>query len=437
MALIPRNLKELRLHLKDPLFKNSYYILMTSGSVSVFGFLFWIIVARFHSSNDVGYATALLSMSQLICIFSALGLNYSLIRYFQKSNDKNKLINTCFSINMISVLILTFFFILSLKLVSPTLIEIRDNYLLFFSFIILTFFYSIFTLQGHIFIAARSTEFYFYQNLVFNSLKVLFPLLFIYFGLFGIISSWTLSAFIALILGSVLFIRKILPNYKFKFMIDRTNLKEIITFSLGNYFSSVFSSLPMMIMPLLIINILEVDSAAFFYVAWSIALIFSTILSAMTMSLFAEGSNNSADIFRINIIKSVKFIFLLLIPGTIFLILFGDKLLLLYGQQYSISATKLLWLLGIGNIPYAVNQLYITIKRVEIDIKPIVYINIFTALFVIIGSYVLMKITGLLGIGIAWIFGQSVISIIVLIILWRKYKNIHNNNLKSSASIFH
>jgi len=421
-TILPKNLKELKMHLKDPLFKNSYFILLTSGSVAIFGMIFWIIVARYYASSDVGLATALLSMSQLICTFSSLGLNYSLIRYYPKYDDKNELINTCFSINLISALVFTFIFILSLNFLSPALIAVRENYLLLLSFTILTIFYSIFTLQGHIFIAARYGEFYFYQNLLPNILKVLLPILLLYFGLLGIISSWTLAVFIAFMISSVFFVPKILQNYKFKLRIKKEILKEIITFSLGNYFSAVFGSLPMMIMPLMIINILDIDSAAYFYIAWSIAVIFVTILSAMTMSLFVEGSHNSEEVFRVNIIKSIKFIFLLLIPGTIILILFGDKLLLLFGQQYSNHATKLLWLLGIGNVAFAINQLYITIKRVQMDIKSIVYINASTALIVIIGSYILMNIAGLIGVGIAWILGQGIIAVFVLIAILKKYK---------------
>ncbi|MDD5420040.1 MAG: hypothetical protein PHV57_09370 [Methanomicrobiaceae archaeon] len=36
----PRNLQELRQHLMDPLYKNSFFIMLTSASSAGFGFFF-------------------------------------------------------------------------------------------------------------------------------------------------------------------------------------------------------------------------------------------------------------------------------------------------------------------------------------------------------------------------------------------------------------
>ena len=80
----------------------------------------------------------------------------------------------------------------------------------------------------------------------------------------------------------------------------------------------------------------------------------------------------------------------------------------------------------IGCIPFAINQIYLTITRVQIDIKPIIYVNLLVAILVIGGSYLLMKTVGLIGIGIAWIFGQGVIAMFVGAYLIIKYKTITN-----------
>ncbi len=92
---IPKNRSELKQHLNDPLFKNSYFIMLTSASISIFGFIFWIIVARFYTPHDVGLATAIFSMAQLIGVFSGLGLGFGLIRYLAKREDKQEMINSC------------------------------------------------------------------------------------------------------------------------------------------------------------------------------------------------------------------------------------------------------------------------------------------------------------------------------------------------------
>jgi O-antigen/teichoic acid export membrane protein len=420
MALIPKNLEELRIHLQDPLYRNSYYILLTSGSVSVFGFIFWIIVARLYTPNDVGLATVIFSMSQLISVFSSLGLNYSLVRYYSKRNDKKEMVNTVILTIGIIAFFLSIIFLAGIQFWSPSLIYLQNNYLLLFSFIILTVLSSVFSLQGYVFIAARLVKFSFYQNIIYNILRVPLPFFLLSFGLLGIISSWTLATIIAFLLGSLWFIPKVLPDYKPRPKIELTILKEIMPFSFGNYIAGVLGSLPFQIMPLLIVSILNVENAAYYYIAWSIAGIFTTISSAVTTSLFAEGSQNMETDFQMIIRKSIIFLFILLIPAIIILFVFSDEILLLFGQTYSVNASTLLWFFVISCIPYAINQIYITIKRVQLEIKPMIYVNLTTAILVISGSYILMNIIGLIGVGIAWIFGQGVVALIVSVFLVKK-----------------
>jgi len=429
MAIIPKNLKELKLHLQDPLFKNSYFILFTSGSINFFGFLFWIIAARYYTANDVGLATAIFSISQLICVFSSLGLSYSLIRYYNQLDNRNEMINSCLSLVALSTMIITLVFLLGIKYWAPALIIIRDNYLLLISFVSLTIFYSIFNLQSNIFIAVRSAKLSFFQNLIYNILRLPLPIVFISFGILGIISSWTIATFIAFLFGGVFLIPKVLPGYKRIPKINKKIIKEIMPFSFGNYISGIFNSFPIMILPLMIVNILDVENAAYYYVAWSIAVVFSTISSAVTTSLFAEGSINVEEQFHLNVLKSIKYIFFLLIPTTIFIFLVGNKLLLFFGQPYSGHATMLLWLFSIGNIPFAINQIYLTIKRIQVDIKPIIYVNAFTMIFMIVGSYFFLTTIGLVGIGISWIISQGLVALITGFLLKRsRKKDIVNNN---------
>ena len=44
---------------KDPLYRNSMYLMATSVVSAGFGFLFWILAAKLYPKEDVGIATAL------------------------------------------------------------------------------------------------------------------------------------------------------------------------------------------------------------------------------------------------------------------------------------------------------------------------------------------------------------------------------------------
>ncbi len=409
---IPKNWRELKQHLNDPLFKNSYFIMLDSISTSIFGFIFWMIVARHYIPTNVGLAIAILSMSQLIIGFSGLGLGSGLIRFLPKEGDKKNMINFCFLMTGISSIILTAVFIMGLNYWSPKLLFIREDSLFLFSFIVLSIIFSILVLQSNIFIAFRVAKFSFFQGLIYNIIRTLLPIGLISFGLFGIVSSWTIATIISFMVSILFFIPMVQPKYKSRITIKKRTISKIIPFSFGNYIAGILGSLPAKVMPIMILNCLGAEMAAYFYMAHSVGIILSVISGAVTISLFAEGSHDR-ERFRSNVIKSIKFIFLLLIPTIFALFLFGNKVLLLFGKTYSEHATVLLWLFGISNIPSAINKLYITIKKVQIDIKKIIYINAFIAFVIISGSYISMNKIGLIGIGSAWILGQGLVALVV------------------------
>jgi len=422
MTLIPKNLKKLKIHFKDPLFKNSYFILLILGSISIFGLVFLVIVTRYYSPEDVGFAAALQSISQLISAFSALGLNYGIIRFFAQRDDRNEMVKSSFFLVGVFSILLSVFILMTLQYWSPGLISLRENSFLIVSFIILTVLFSVFTLQGNVFYAARVMKLSFVQYLIFVLIRLPLPIFFVSFGVLGIILSWTVAVTIAFFIGHVWLIPKVLPRYTLGLKMNVRILREILPFSFGNYISAVLEILPMLILPVFIVNILEVKDAAYFLVAWAITAVTIQIPGAVATSLFAEGSSNQEIEFRSNLKKSVKFIMFLLIPTILFLLIFGDTVLSLFGQTYSEHATRLLGFFMMGCIPLAINQIYFTIKRVQLDVQPLIVVNLLIAVIVISGSYVLMKMIGLIGVGIAWSLGQGTAAVIVSISLLKRYR---------------
>jgi len=62
---LPKNQEELKKHLSNPLFKNAYFLMLSSLTSAGSGF-FWLIAARFYSAVNVGIASAIISATGLI-----------------------------------------------------------------------------------------------------------------------------------------------------------------------------------------------------------------------------------------------------------------------------------------------------------------------------------------------------------------------------------
>jgi O-antigen/teichoic acid export membrane protein len=413
MNLIP-NIKELKQHLNDTLFKNAYYLMASSITGAGSGFFFWIIAARFYSTEDIGLASAIISAMMLVHLFSLMGFEFSLTHYLPTTrNNKREMINSCFTIVLLVSSLFAFIFILGLDIWSPALAFMKENSIVLLFFIIFTASISLRTLQTlGVFVGCREARYSFIQSLIAFSRIAILPLL-IAFGAYGIFMSFGLASIFAVIVGLVLTSR-ILPSYIPVPTIKRDVINEIFHFSLGNYVAKIFGALPDYALPILILNILGAEQNAYFYIAWAIASLLLAIPRVTTTSLLAEGSHNPEKLRR-DAFRSLKFIFILLIPAIIGLFIFGKYVLLLFGEEYAENSFGLLLILCMVSIPQSFNMVYLTIKRVKEELKTVVFVYSFVAIFTLVGSYLLVQNMGLIGVGVAWLLGSGIMAIIAII----------------------
>ena len=72
----------------DSLYRNSFYLMLSTGVMAVFGFFFWMINARLYSTEQVGIVATFISIITLITSYSILGLGNGPIRYLLTSEKK-------------------------------------------------------------------------------------------------------------------------------------------------------------------------------------------------------------------------------------------------------------------------------------------------------------------------------------------------------------
>ncbi len=65
-------------------------------------------------------------------------------------------------------------------------------------------------------------------------------------------------------------------------------------------------------------------------------------------------------------------------------------------------------------------NIFISIKRIQKDIKVLIFIGTINAILLIGFNYILMQIFGLIGIGYAWIISYGLLSLFVIIMARRE-----------------
>jgi len=409
--------KELRRNLRDPLLKNAYLLILSSITSAGSGFFFWLIVARLYSAEDVGLASAIISVQGLIAMLSLLGFDISLVRFLPERNDRAEIINTCMTLSLITSILLTVVFIALVDFLSPSLIVLRENYILLFLFLVYTTVAPLTILQMvGIFAGLRRAEYSFIQTLVTITRIGIAPFL-TAFGAVGIYASYSLTSLLAFIIGMIIISR--ILNYKPIPVVKREVLNDILHFALGNYLARIFEMLPTFILPIIVINVLGAEQNAYFFIAWQTLMLLLAIPRFTSISLLAEGSYNIKVLER-NVKKALKFIFVLLGLAVAGILLFGKHLLLIFGESYAKNSFELLSILILGSIPFAINVVYASFMRVKRKVKPVVGIYGSIAIITIVLGYLLIHIYGIEGIGFGWLIANM--SVIVGIGMKKIYR---------------
>jgi len=407
--------------IRDPLYRNSLFLMANTAVMSGLGFFFWLVVARFYNETEVGFGAAIISAVTFIALFSRLGLDFTLIRFLPKAEKPVELINSCFTLSGIVALAVAGIFLAGLALWSPALGFITENAMFILVFVLFALGWTLSGMMDFVFIAGRRAEFALVKNAIFSLLKIPLPIIFVlFFRAFGIVSSWTIAVGIGLAISLFLFLPWVQNRYYPALRLNLGIIKDIGWYSAGNYFAALFTSAPTLVLPLMILNLLGAAENAYFYVAWMIASLLFAIPMGASQSLFAEGSHFE-DELRVNVQRSVRFIFLLLIPAIIVVIVLGKWLLLLFGASYSQNALDLLWILALSGIPVGINRVYGAILRVRGRMRELVALCVFRAIVVLLGSYFIAPTTGLVGIGYVWIAAHGVVSVYVAFALRKLY----------------
>lgn len=144
-----------------------------------------------------------------------------------------------------------------------------------------------------------------------------------------------------------------------------------------------------------------------------IANLLFTIPAAASRSLFAEGSRFKYDLWP-GIREALRFAFVLLIPAIALIIVLAGPLLSFFGGGYSAGGSLLLRVLALSGVFTGIGTIYTGILRVKKRLKELELIFVFKAVSVLAGSYFIIPITGIAGIGYVWLATQGILGIYVL-----------------------
>ncbi len=422
MSTHPHRFAKLRKYIWAPLSRNAFYLILQNAVVSVFGFVFWIVVSRFFSPLQVGVVSALMAAIMLLMTISRLGLDIALIRFLSSEPDKQRLINSCLTAAALISLGFSLIFIAGLDFWSPALSFLYRDIPFFLSFVIFTVACSLLAIVSGVFVAFRRAEFTLIQGTARGVLQVVLPLVMVAAGSFGLFFSWGIAACLVFAMSVVIFIPKLQPGYRPLPVLDKRIMKEVRHFSSASYVAFTLENGTVSILPLVIINLLTPEATAYFRIAWAVSsVLFLTVPSAICTSLFAESSHDMQDL-RQNVTYAGKLALGLFVPVIAVLFLFGQSILSIFGSQYAENALPLMLLLTVSCVPYMLSHLYMAVRMVQMVMKPVILIQALVAVLAIGISVALIPKMGIIATGIGWTLSHTVVALMITVLVIARRK---------------
>ncbi len=412
-SMLPERLLSRAISLaRDSLYMNSMHIIMNNILSAALGFFFWFIAARLYSPSDVGIASTLISAMVMLGILSGTGFRIGLMRFMPGAVSGARMLNTCISVVVVVSSLLAGLFLALRDAISPALAEALESPLVATGFIIFAVSFSVSLLIEGAFIAGRMAKYVLLKNVLANLVKIPLPVFLIPLGAGGIFAGWGVATTMMLLVALLVFMPRVVGGYHPMPALDRRILGEMVRFSAGNHISGVLSAAPSLLMPVLITNRLSPEMAAYFYVSWMITNLLYMVPIGTSYSLLAEAS---ADTKRTShkVLKALRFMFAITLPGALAVVLLADHLLMLFGSSYTAEAGTLLRVLALSSIPMVLIRTYIALRNVQKRVSRVVGVNAFLAAGIISTAYLLMPVLGLSGVGLAWLITNSVAMVVL------------------------
>jgi acetyltransferase-like isoleucine patch superfamily enzyme/O-antigen/teichoic acid export membrane protein len=409
-------------HLRIPLYRNGYALLISSATTSALGLFYWVLAARYYSVETVGLGSAMLSAMMLLSGISQLSLNSVLVRFVPTAGrTTSRLVIYSYLMSAAMAAVIGFIFTLGLGVWAPALRFIGASAGWQISFVLATIVWCIFALQDSVLTGLRQAVWIPFENTAFAIVKII--LLVVLAGSLqtvGIFASWNVPVLLSLLPINLLIFTRLIPRY-----IRATGGRAappapgvIARFVGGNYLGSLFFLASTTLLPVMVTNLSGASANAYFYPPWMIVTALQLVASNMSTSLTVEGAFDQSKLSaygRRVLIQTVR----LVVPIVIVVLLGAPLILQVFGPNYAIEGSALLRWLALGVLPNIWVALFVGLARVQNRSGVIMAVQGTLSVLMLGLSALLLPTFGIAGVGMAWLASQAIVALFLLPALLR------------------
>ena len=359
----------------ESLFRNSASLVTSTAVIAVGGFVALSLLTRLYSVQAVGLAAAAMSGIGLISTTVQFGTNYSLPRFLPSSANRTALINTVLTVTMLAACAGA-----GLFLVLPVASKLYALGILFVPvFILATIFTAGASQLENVFVADRLSNKIVSITVISTLAKLAAPVVFLFLGIAGAFAAQSTVGIVTFVVVAVVLARR---GHQFRPALSLTATRDLIGFSVGAYLGAQIGSLPVLVLPLIILSRFGASQAAYWFTAMAIASLLYQLPGSIARALLPETAHRPAE-RKMLVRRSAVAIGSVMGPVLLIAYLAAPIALAILGHGYSAGSLATLRWLIIGGVMSSINYVTGTILYIAKKTFTITFVNAVDAVIVI------------------------------------------------------
>ncbi|MEO8272960.1 MAG: oligosaccharide flippase family protein [Chloroflexota bacterium] len=408
MSILSRVLQQAR----RPLYRNAIVLMGNSGLGAGLGFLFWAITARLYPPSEVGLASAAISSALFVATVSLLGLPYALVRFAPTAAGGLATVTTTVvvAVTLVSGVVGSVF-VAGVHTWAPNIQDLAPLPELAAAMVTLSAATGASTVLVYASVGARDTRPALAAGAVHGIVKSALVLLFAFVLLrvgFSVLLAWMVGTLAAVAAQVFLLRSQLAPRFDLQLLRFGTFLR----YSAGNWAADLAWTAPGLLFPLLVVSILGAEENAYFFIAWAVASLLAGIPTAVSSSLLAEGSHDQAETAA-HLRRSLRFTLPIVAAASAVCLVGSSVVLGVFGAPYADAGVLTLRLLSLAALPLSLNMLYLTVARVELDVRRILLIAAGTGGGALVLAMILIGGLGAPGVALGYLIAHATVAAIL------------------------
>ncbi|MFJ8593146.1 lipopolysaccharide biosynthesis protein [Streptomyces sp. NPDC093598] len=400
-------------HTHDSLFKNAYFLMLSTGVSAVLGLGFWLVAARYYTEEAVGQGSAAIAAMRLLASITATTMIGAVVRFVPRAGrETGRLVWGTYVASSLVVALAAAVFLLTLDAWGASYAPLGTP-MAGAVFVAACVAWALLTLQDGVLTGLRKAEWVPAGNAVFSVGKLV--LLAVFAGtlpVLGIFVSWAVAiAFSTLPLGWLIFRRLIPRQAEADRHKEPPKIRDMGRFLAGDSLGALFSLAMINLLPVMVAVRFSAAENGYFYVAYTVGGTMEFMAINMASSLTAHASHDPRQLAD-GVRGALRRMTLLLVPVVLVLVVFAPYILTPFSPDYAEHGSTVLRLLALGALPRVVVELYIGVLRVQGRTGVLAALQGSMCALVLGSAAVLFTPSGIAGAGWAVLLSMTLIAVV-------------------------